>query len=107
MLRAIWTGIGSGRVTRSRRDPLIKTVPSPLTKVVPGAAAAVPVSPAVVPVGLNLTDIAPTPTTVPRARRTPQPPPELPARPVVINDAGTTLGAWLTPAEWDDWTRED
>jgi hypothetical protein len=95
------------RLDVTRRDPLVKTVPSPLTKAVPSSAAVVPVSPAVVPVGLNLTDIAPTPTAIPRARRSPQPSRELRSGPVVINDAGTTLGAWLTPSEWDDWTRED
>jgi hypothetical protein len=95
------------RLDVTRRDPLTATVPSPLTKAVPSSASVVPVSAAVVPVGLNLTDIAPTPTVIPRARRNAQPAPELPRGPVVINDAGTTLGAWLTPAEWDAWTRED
>jgi hypothetical protein len=97
------------RLDVTRRDPLTKTVPSLLTRMVPGSASVVPVSPAVVPTGLNLTDIAPTPTAIPRARRTPPQPSvrELPARPVVIDEDGSGLGAWLAPGDWDTWMRED
>jgi hypothetical protein len=97
------------RLDVTRRDPLTATVRSVLAKAVPAGASHVdiPVSPAVVPVGLDLTDITPTATVAGGGRRAPQQPKQLPGRPVVINDTGSTLGAWLTPAEWDQWTRED
>jgi hypothetical protein len=96
------------RLDVTRRDPLTGTVPSVLARAVPARRSDVdvPVSPAVVPLGLDLTDIEPTASVPGRGRRAPQAPKQLPG-PVVINDAGTTLGAWLTPAEWDNWTRED
>jgi hypothetical protein len=95
------------RLDVTRRDPLTATVPSVLAKAVPARRSDVdvPVSPAVVPLGLDLTDIEPTATVPGRSRRNPAP--KQLSGPVVVNDAGTTLGAWLTPAEWDHRTRED